>query len=99
MTFWIDVHSQRSICVDDVGGHAESRHLVRMTRGGDIIIQVSAQHWFRDIAGFVEQFLNRLAIDKDLQGVVERNDVRITESSRATLKRQFTATDMKALGI
>jgi hypothetical protein len=98
MIFWAD-ETARSICVDEVAGHAESNHLTRMSGGRDIIIQVSAQHWFRDIAAYIEEFLKRLQLDRDLQTLVEENEVRLVRNARTSLGKQITEDDAAALGM
>ena len=97
--FWIDANTQRSVCVYEIGDRADSKHLVRMTAGDDLIIQVSAQHLAADVCGFVEDFLTRLAADTTLQATVEQNETRIAAQSTARLSTELNEGDAINLGV
>jgi hypothetical protein len=83
VTFWIDADTQRSICVDRIGERATSEHLILWTlgRGNQVLLKVSAQHFYSDVKTYIEDFLRRLRLDEKLQAVVEQNDDRMLQSA------------------
>lgn len=101
LSFWIDAESQRSFCVDEVGGHAESRHLVHNVLGiGDhVVLHVSVQHLYIDVKVLLERFLQRLATDRKLQQLVEKNDEDLLQAAALRTMESLSTGDFMNLGL
>ena len=100
VTFWIDAETQRSFCVEEVGGRAESGHLAHWNLGGEhVLLKMSAQHLYLDVKAYLENFLVRLQSDSTLQAVVEENDQRLLQSATKAATEALEDRDFIALAM
>jgi hypothetical protein len=98
VSFWVDHVSQRSVCVREVGPHAESDHLVMVSTGDSKLTKVSAQHLFLDVEQYLGVFLDRLHSDADVQMLVERRDQELLARARFRSLESLSEADLIALG-
>jgi hypothetical protein len=99
VSFWIDEGTQRSICVNEVSGPAESGHLTLVKRGDRVLLQVFAQHLYLHVKAFLEEFRHRLASDTELQTLVEQNDEHLMRLVSERASEGLAEGDFIALGI
>jgi len=97
-TFWIDGESHRSVCVDAMAGNAESGHLSIRATSDSKLTTVCVQCLYRDVRGFVEDFLSRLSTDADLRQVVERRDEKLLLDARRRALEALSEADLISLG-
>ena len=101
LTFWIEASTHRSFCVDEMGGHLESKHLTRrsLTGGELVVLEVSAQHLYRDVKLYLETFLQQLETDAVLQELVSHNDEARLQSATQRAAESLEPGDLINLGV
>jgi hypothetical protein len=74
--FWVDAETHRSVCVDELGPTAASKHLTRheLASGHRVLLEVSVQHFYRDVAAYLRAFIGRLASEPALQQLASARD-------------------------
>lgn len=89
--FWLD-ERQRSFCIDKMGPRADSKHLTRkeLTGGKTTVLEASAQWLAKDVASYVEAFLDRLTSGTTLHQLVTENS---DDQARRNAERVSDALD------